>query len=142
MAELKKITMPSLKKAIKSEALNPDKIASVLMRAKVEFHVFHFDTKKYSKHKALEKLYSEITDQADTIIESLLGRLNLRLDVLDLEPLTAYTDRQVDICVDELHQFSEKLFEYGNSNNYQDIANLAAELQQLCNQTKYRLTLA
>ena len=125
-----------------NKELTPDSIASVLMKAKVEFHYFHIQTRGFAQHNALDTLYSEITDMADDIIECLLGRLGLRLGSLKLDPIGNYSDSEVKTCVSELHDFADKLFDYGTKNNYQDIANLAAELQQLLNKTRYRLTLS
>ena len=117
-----------------------------LMSFKVIFHVLHFQTKSFAKHKALEELYSEITDLADDIIECLLGREGERLDnelVITSSPFSSpEVENSITDQINVLSGFADRLFNWSNNLNYQDIANLSAELIQLCNKTKYRLTLS
>lgn len=121
-------------------------ITSTLMQAKVNFHVLHFQTKSHAKHLALEDLYKGVTDLSDDIIECMMGRLSTRLKegfTVTCNPIPLLeTEQNITDQVNFLFNFSEELFNFGNNNNYQDIANLAAELQQLVNKTKYRLTLS
>lgn len=136
-----KITVTGTENTSKPGDLTVTEIANVLMRADVQFHIFHFDTRSYAQHKALDKFYSGIIDKSDEIIEVVLGRLNTRLGQVQMKPLSQFSDQTLRSEIDDLHTFSERLFDWANDKNYQDVSNLAAELQQLCNQTKYLLTL-
>lgn len=127
------------------KSIDVNYITSILMQAKVNFHILHFQTKSNAKHLALGDLYEGVTRLADDIIECLLGRLSMRLIqglTITCSPLNMpETDQNITDQVNFLFNFSEELFTFGNDNNYQDIANLASELMQLINKTKYRLTL-
>lgn len=124
-----------------TESFGPDYIAAVLMWAKTQFHLFHIQTTSYEIHQALGTFYEEVTELADDIIECLLGRLNLRLSKLALPSMVPLASREPLDAMDKMTIFADQLFHYGNDLNYQDIANLAAELQQLINKTRYRLSL-
>lgn len=123
-----------------SDKFGVDYIASILMWAKVQFHVSHIQTSSFAQHEAMGKFYEGITDLGDDIIECLLGRLGGRLGRTVLPPVEA--QMQPLFGIDKMTIFADQLFAYGNGLNYQDIANLAAELQQLINKTRYRLSLS
>lgn len=117
-----------------------------LMSFKVTFHVLHFQTKSYAKHKALEKFYSEITDLADDIIECLLGRERERLDneltIVSNPFLSPEVENSINDHMSIVSDFANRLFKWSENLNYSDINNLAAELTQLVNKTLYRLSLS
>lgn len=114
-------------------------ICATLMWAKVQFHISHIQTNNFAEHNAMDTFYNEVTDLADDITECLLGRLGGRLAHCNLEKIDVQMRPLVGI--EKLCIFADQLFSYGTMSNYQDIANLAAELQQLLNKTKYRLSL-
>lgn len=125
--------------------LTIDKIVSNLMVAKVNFHILHFQTKKFSIHEALGELYETITSKGDDIIECLLGRFNTRISPniqITCNPLMfEETELNIRDNINLFNNFVEELFVWSNEKNYQDIANLAAELSQLVNKAKYKLSL-
>lgn len=114
-------------------------ICSILMWAKLQFHISHIQTSSFAQHEAMGKFYEGITDLADEITECLLGRLGGRL--ANIRSLPIDTMQPLN-GIEKMIIFADQLFMFGNSRNYQDIANLAAELQQLINKTKYRLSLS
>lgn len=128
-----------------TEQLDLTSITSILMAAKVNFHLLHFQTTSFSKHLALEELYKGVTKLADPIIECLLGRLNTRLSsntVVTCVPfITGNIEQDIINNTNNIAIFASNLFKWSSDNNYQDIANLAAELEQLISNTKYKYSL-
>ena len=50
-------------------------IASKLLHARTQLHVYHLQTKSYSIHKALNETYEEILNLTDSYIETIQGKL-------------------------------------------------------------------
>lgn len=50
-------------------------LASRLFHMRSQFHIYHLQTNSYARHKALNSLYDSVLDKADTIIETLQGKL-------------------------------------------------------------------
>jgi len=134
-----------IREANNTRQLDLTSITSTLMAAKVNFHLLHFQTKSFAKHLALDELYKGITDLADPIIECLLGRLNTRFPssiVVTCVPfITGDIEQDIINNTNNLAIFASNLFKWSSDNNYQDIANLAAELEQLISNTKYKYSL-
>ena len=51
-------------------------LASKLFNMRTQFHIYHLQTDSYARHKALNQLYDNVLDKADTIIETLQGKLD------------------------------------------------------------------
>jgi hypothetical protein len=60
-------------------------LPSILLHSRTQAHIFHFKTKNYAQHKALEKYYNAIVPLLDTYTEAYQGKYGL---------VTNYTTKQ------------------------------------------------
>jgi hypothetical protein len=51
--------------------------ASILMASRIDMHIAHLQTTKYSDHMALNDFYTDIVDLTDRFIESYQGKYEL-----------------------------------------------------------------
>ena len=52
-------------------------LTSLLLNSRTQAHIFHFRTKNYSKHKALENYYTSIVPLLDTYTEAYQGKYGI-----------------------------------------------------------------
>ena len=124
---------------MKSGEMGLESIAAKLTYFHEQLHLLHWQTTSYAEHQALGGLYDYVHDFKDGVIEKLMGYTGKRPGVYKLEPLSAASAVSV---VSELISFASSLRSYADSNNYQDIANLADSLSGEAAKTKYLLTLS
>jgi hypothetical protein len=55
-------------------------LISLLLHSQQQAHVFHFVTRSYAQHKALEEYYTKISDLLDTYTEVFQGAYGLVTD--------------------------------------------------------------
>ena len=110
-----------------------------LMEIQNQIKIYHWQTKMYGKHKALDELFDELVDKVDEIAEIGMGKYD-RVDATGITftfknfsdaDLNGTISTCINICIDL------KL----DSSNDSDILNLRDELLGKLNQTKYLLTL-
>lgn len=53
---------------------NDVEFVSLLLHARNQIHIFHFQTKQYSKHIAFEELYTNLLTHTDKFVEVLQGK--------------------------------------------------------------------
>lgn len=53
------------------------RLSLILLHMRTQAHVFHWQVRLFSAHKALEKLYEGLTDLADTFTETCQGTMGL-----------------------------------------------------------------
>jgi len=113
-----------------------------LLQMQNQIRVFHWQTKKYSAHKALGKAYSGLDDLIDTFVETALGRkevdisngnIDIKLfDINELCPCTA-----LETYKTYLIEITPKL----NPETDTDLLNIRDEMLGLINHTCYLLKL-
>ena len=52
-------------------------LTSLLLHSRTQAHIFHFRTKNYSQHKALENYYTSIVPLLDTYTEAYQGKYGI-----------------------------------------------------------------
>jgi DNA-binding ferritin-like protein len=119
----------------------PDKVISMLFYLHNQAHFNHLQTRKFARHKALDKLYKGLEEFKDEISELLLGYIAPgrigKLEHLSINP--TMSDEQL---LDYLCKFADELYEYGEQTKWWALSNMAAELSGLGYKVKYLLTLA
>lgn len=105
-----------------------------------QLHLLHWNTNSYAEHMALGGLYDYVHDFKDGVIEKLMGYTGKRVSGLKFEPVSPTAS--ATSVVMELMNFASQLKQYGESNNYHDICNLADSLSGEAAKTKYLLTLS
>ena len=114
-------------------------LVSCLFHKRTQFHIWHLQTTSLAEHKALNKLYDELLDLADSIIEEYQGYYGRVYGVCSYEfedyanadKMTKYLD---DFCY-EVKDWKQQLDINPN------LCNLFDELIGLICKSKYLLTL-
>ena len=112
-----------------------------LMQFQSQVKIWHWQTKIYSKHKALCELYDFISTQLDEFTETAMGKYGrISVDGLSYtfvnvsdEAVISVIDGAIDSCI--------KLNDILDTKVDMDLLNLRDELLGKLNQTKYLLTL-
>jgi Family of unknown function (DUF5856) len=102
---------------------------------------FHWQTKIYAKHKALGKLFDNITELVDEFTETAMGKYG-RIDVAGLSyDFVNISDANVITAIDDMIEKAINLTDVVDARKDTDLLNLRDELMGKCNRTKYLLTL-
>jgi len=102
---------------------------------------FHWQTKIYAKHKALGKLFDNITELVDEFTETAMGKYG-RIDVAGLSyDFVNISDANVITAIDDMIEKAINLTDVLDARKDTDLLNLRDELMGKCNRTKYLLTL-
>ena len=111
----------------------------VQLQTQIKF--FHWQTKVYAKHAALDRLFEAIVDNVDEFTETAMGKYGrIAVDGLSYtfvnvsdESVISVIDGAIDICINLTTVLDAKVDT--------DLLNLRDELLGKLNQTKYLLTL-
>jgi len=112
-----------------------------IVQLQVQVKFFHWQTKIYAKHIALDRLFDAIIANIDEFTETAMGKYD-RIDVAGLsytfinvsdENVISVVDGAIDMCI--------KLTDTLDAKVDTDLLNLRDELLAKLNQTKYLLTL-
>lgn len=105
---------------------------------------FHWQTKSYSEHKALDSLFSELIELSDNLIESAMGKYG-RPNSQGQMPSTHLLDYQEGCLTEYLDSlilcYSEECKKGLDPKSDSDLLNILDEMIALVNQTKYLITL-
>ncbi len=119
-------------------SMSPDMIAGRLFSLHNIAHFYHLQTGIYAQHKFLNKLYQELEDHKDAICEFLLGlQAPKRFNTLTLSEVPPFTEQNLVKFLDEGCEFSKRLCTYGREVGYEQLTNLASELQSSFVKAKY-----
>lgn len=111
----------------------------VQLQTQIKF--FHWQTKIYSKHIALDKLFEAIVDNVDEFTETAMGKYGrITVDGLSFT-FTNVSDENVISVIDGAIDNCIKLTDVLDAKVDTDLLNLRDELLGKLNQTKYLLTL-
>jgi hypothetical protein len=111
-----------------------------IVQLQVQVKFFHWQTKIYAKHIALDRLFDAIIENVDEFTETAMGKYG-RIDVAGLsytftnvsdENVISVIDGAIDICIKVQSAFDK---------DDTDLMNLRDTLLGKLNQTKYLLTL-
>lgn len=120
----------SINNIIKSNQI----LANALFHSQIQIHVYHLQTKSYSRHKALETFYEKIDDLLDNYIETFQGKYGILENYKGID-----IDNNPKNCIEYLkglENINNKtiLGEYDS-----DLNNLKDEINELINRTIYKL---
>ena len=117
------------------------KFMEILMMIKL----YHWKTHSYATHKATDELYSKLNENIDKFMEVLLGKTEIRTNLLNcrkisLIDLTSHEQlkREIEKCKSYLIDLSENLFLLKMANT--DLLNIRDEILGDLNQFLYLLT--
>jgi len=136
MADIKKLP-------VKETGLTPDIIRNRLFTDHAIAHDFHLATTSFAQHNMLKELYESLEDSKDAICEYLLGmQAPKRFGKMVIGETPMFSTSALSRLLDEGVAFSMQLCEYGESKNYEELVNLASNLQGTYVKGKYLNTLS
>ena len=128
---------------LKSGSFTPEYIQNRLFYFNDVAQKFHHDTKMFSEHMALDKLYTGLVSFKDDICELIIGYQDgKRIGRLKIDDIPEYSHSESVKMVKELKDFSYELYEWAGEKKYCDIENTAQSLSGLAAKTLYLLTLS
>lgn len=123
-------------------SLTPDIIAGKLFSFHDKAHFFHLQTTGFAQHKMLDELYTELVGMKDEICEYLLGvQAPKRFGSLTIEQPGTFSDQTLTAFLQQGYDFSCQLCEYAEQNDYEQLCNMASDLQGLFVKSRYLNTL-
>ena len=105
----------------------------------------HWQTKAYSKHKALDELYQNFTKSIDKIAESLSGAKQTRITLKDatkIVTLQNIDDADINRWLNTVALFLANDFDDLVGKDAYDLLNIRDEMLQVVNQTIYLCSFA
>jgi hypothetical protein len=108
-----------------------------LLEYKTQAHWLHLLTKSYAQHKSLQEFYEKIDELADRFIETYFGKYG-RQEIISTSKTSILMKPEQLINDVYEHTFAlEKIVDIKDT----DLHNIIADIRELCNRTKYLLTL-
>ena len=108
--------------------------------------LFHWKTTSYSTHKATDELYSKLNEHIDSFIEILLGKTEVRTNLLNVHKITLIDlsnkeqiKKKIEGYKDYMVKLSSNIFIRSLPNT--DLLNIRDEILGDLNQFLYLLTL-
>jgi len=112
-----------------------------IVQLQVQIKFFHWQTKIYAKHIALDGLFDAIIGNIDEFTETAMGKYG-RIDVAGLSyDFVNISDANVITAIDDMIEKAINLTDVLDARKDTDLLNLRDELMGKCNRTKYLLTL-
>lgn len=123
--------------------LTPERVFSTMLSLEVEAHIIHLNTSSFAEHKATDELYSGIQGFRDTIMENILGHMASKgIRLTPPKGVSVKIGRSSSEVAREVCEFSYQLHEWAEENDWNDLANIADEMQALGTKVSYLLTLS
>lgn len=116
----------------KVESMTPEKIVSTMFLFHNQAHLYHLQTNKYALHKMLDGLYTGLETKKDEIAEYLLGiQAPKRFGNITMQQFPEYSEENMMDMLEKGYNFTVQLVNYSKGHDLEELANLAAELQQI-----------
>jgi len=152
--EKEDITFKSFMKEPEKETMNvpnenqsKDPASFVSMKALMhssQIKLLHWQTKSYSEHKALDKLFNGIVSFQDDLVETIMGKYGRPILSGDMKLLKMYNYDNCD-CSEAIekikHCYSKECKSYFTAEKDPEILNILDEIIALLDKTMYLLTL-
>jgi len=137
----KRNNMRTIKEQEEMVVSSHDDVIKMLMQMVSQVKLFHWQTESFGHHKALDELYSGLSDLMDEFVEVCMGKHGRPnyggecvLKIFDLNNnLEAFLDEGIEFLISLDGMYDDK--------NDTDILNLRDEMMSLLNKTKYLITL-
>ena len=110
------------------------KLLSTLLHSRTQAHVYHWRTKSFAAHKALQNYYEAIVPLTDEFAEGYQGRYGL---------VSGYTSKPINQNPMKARVYFQGVLKIVNATKVRDtyLKNILDTIRQLVYQTMYLLTL-
>jgi len=107
--------------------------------------LYHWKTHSYAQHKASDKLYSELNENIDSFVETMLGKHGNRVDLTNIKCLPLFDYNSLKGFQQKVNQYKTFLINMTynadlNLTNNSDLLNIRDEILGNINQFEYLLT--
>jgi hypothetical protein len=117
-------------------------LIEIFLQFPSQVKLYHWQTKKFSRHKASDSLFSCIQELIDQFVETYQGKYTrIFLENDTSIPIYNLNDRDIVTYLTEFKTFLEKDIYDIVSNRDSDLINIRDEMLSLINQTLYLFTL-
>ena len=108
--------------------------------------LYHWKTYNYSQHKATDQLYSELNENIDTFVETMLGKTGDRVNLTAQKTIPLFDFTNLIDFTKEIEKYKTFLINMNieagiNITNNSDLFNIRDEILGNLNQFTYLLTL-
>lgn len=117
-------------------------LIEIFLQFTSQIKLYHWQTKKYSRHKASDSLYEKIQSLIDTFVEAYQGKYE-RVYLTNTTTLPIYNLDDIDIVeyVNEFGKFLKTDIFEAIQDSDTELLNIRDEMLSLINQTLYLFTL-
>lgn len=108
--------------------------SNALFHSQIQIHVYHLQTRSYSRHEALENFYKKIDKLLDRYIETFQGKYGIlnKYNAIDI-------DNNPENCILYLEGLRNITKNTDIKETDTDLKNIKDEILQLINRTIYKL---
>jgi DNA-binding ferritin-like protein len=122
------------------------KIVMMFLQMLNTVKLYHWKTYNYSQHKATDKLYSDLNDNIDTFVETMLGKTGDRVNLTAQKTIPLFDFTNLIDFTKEIEKYKKFLINMNidagvNITNNSDLFNIRDEILGNLNQFTYLLTL-
>ena len=108
--------------------------------------LYHWKTRQYSSHIATDEFYERLNDHMDKFMEILLGKTQVRMDLLNVKSISLIDLKDIDQFKGKLNDFKKYLVNLEEnpgikSMSNTDLLNIRDEILGHINQLLYLLSL-
>lgn len=108
--------------------------------------LYHWKTRQYSSHKATDEFYERLNDHMDKFMEILLGKTQVRMDLLNVKSISLIDLKDVEQFKGKLNDFKKYLVNLEENPGIKsmtntDLLNIRDEILGHINQLLYLLSL-
>ena len=102
--------------------------------------LYHWETREYSVHKATDQLYSDLNDNIDKYVESLLGKKPTRANLNSCKKINLYAFNNFSLFKKQIEKYKNFLIEIDYSPQDSDLVSIRDEILSNLNQFTYLLS--
>ena len=122
------------------------KIVMMFLQMLNTVKLYHWKTYNYSQHKATDQLYTELNENIDTFVETMLGKTGDRVNLTKQKTIPLFDFTNLIDFTKEIEKYKTFLINMNieagiNITNNSDLFNIRDEILGNLNQFTYLLTL-
>jgi len=123
-----------------SVAKNMEKLCVEMLKHINIMKLFHFQTRKYSAHKAVDEYYGKLQEKFDELFEAMQGKFGkLNMHVLDIPTAHIPNDGNISSSVRQFHEMMKNMSGFYADSS--DLVNIRDEIMAAADTFLYLLTL-
>ena len=142
MKQTKTLKSRSKKRNTRKQSQKKSVMVKTFMEILAMIKLYHWKTHSFSQHKATDDLYSKLNENIDKFVETLLGKSNSRIQMLEKKMNMYDLDTKTELR-ERLFEFREFLVDMNqtfDSKRDSDLLNIRDEILGDVNQFLYLLT--